>query len=101
MVIIGGIGLHKTRFGRYTYAIGSNEISARRVGINVDRKLVQIYALSGTLAGLAGKPKDELLTAMTQFKQGKKPATLMHQLAKGYSDEEIAALADHFSKQPR
>jgi ribose transport system permease protein len=54
IVIIGGIGLHKTKFGRYTYAIGSNEISARRVGIGVDRKLIQIYALSGFLAGLAG-----------------------------------------------
>lgn len=54
VVIIGGIGLHKTRFGRYTYAIGSNEISARRVGISVDRKLIQIYALSGLLAGFAG-----------------------------------------------
>jgi cytochrome c553 len=58
-------------------------------------------AAGSTLAGLAGKPKDELLTAMTQFKQGKKPATLMHQLSKGYSDEELAALADHFSKLPR
>ena len=58
-------------------------------------------AAGSTLAGLAGKPKDELLTAMTQFKQGSKPATLMHQLAKGYSDEEIAALADYFSKQSR
>ena len=58
-------------------------------------------APGSTLAGLAGKPKDELLTAMTQFKQGKKPATVMHQLAKGYSDEELAALADHFSKQAR
>ena len=46
--------LHKTRFGRYTYAIGSNETSARRVGIGVDRKLIQIYALSGFLAGFAG-----------------------------------------------
>ncbi|GAA4398349.1 ABC transporter permease [Fodinibacter luteus] len=54
VVVIGGIVLHKTRFGRYTYAIGSNEISARRVGISVDRKLVQIYALSGLLAGFAG-----------------------------------------------
>jgi len=54
VVVVGGIGLHKTRFGRYTYAIGSNEVSARRVGISVDRKLVQIYALSGLLAGLAG-----------------------------------------------
>jgi len=54
VVVIGGIGLHKTRFGRYTYAIGSNEISARRVGISVDRKLIQIYALAGLLAGFAG-----------------------------------------------
>jgi cytochrome c553 len=58
-------------------------------------------APGSTLAGLAGKPKDELLTAMSQFKQGKKPATLMHQLAKGYSDEELAALADYFATQPR
>ncbi|HZB68557.1 MAG TPA: ABC transporter permease [Ornithinibacter sp.] len=54
VVVVGGIVLHRTRFGRYTYAIGSNEVSARRVGINVDRKLIQIYALSGLLAGFAG-----------------------------------------------
>ncbi len=54
IVVIGGIMLHRTRFGLYTYAIGSNETSARRVGINVDRKLIQIYALSGFLAGIAG-----------------------------------------------
>jgi sulfide dehydrogenase cytochrome subunit len=58
-------------------------------------------APDSTLAGLAGKPRDELLTAMTQFRGGAKPATLMHQLSKGYSDEELAALADYFSKQPR
>ena len=54
-----------------------------------------------TLAGLAGKPKEELLTAMNQFKAGKKPATLMHQISKGYTDAEIEALADYFSRQPR
>ena len=51
VVIIGGIVLHKTKFGRYTYAIGSNELGARRVGIKVDRHLIMIYALSGLLAG--------------------------------------------------
>ena len=50
-VIIGGIVLHKTKFGRYTYAIGSNELGARRVGINVDRHLIMVYALSGLMAG--------------------------------------------------
>jgi len=38
---------------------------------------------------------------MAQFKEGKRQATLMHQIAKGYTDAEIAALADYFSKQPR
>ncbi len=58
-------------------------------------------APNSTLPGLAGKPSGELLTAMTQFKDGKKPATVMHQLSKGYSPEELTALAEYFSKQPR
>jgi ribose transport system permease protein len=52
VVIIGGVVLHKTKFGRYTYAIGSNEEAARRVGIKVTRHLVLVYMLSGGLAGL-------------------------------------------------
>ncbi len=51
-LVIGGILLHRTKFGRYTYAIGSNELSARRVGINVDRHLILVYGLSGLMAGL-------------------------------------------------
>lgn len=54
VVIIGGVWLHMTRFGRYTYAIGSNEEAARRVGINVNRHLIFVYALCGLMAGLAG-----------------------------------------------
>lgn len=54
VIIIGAIVLHRTRFGLHTYAIGSNEEAARRVGVKVDRKLVAIYAISGSLAGLAG-----------------------------------------------
>ena len=52
LLVVGGIVLHKTKFGRYTYAVGSNEESARRVGVKVDRHLILIYALSGTLAGV-------------------------------------------------
>jgi ribose transport system permease protein len=52
VVVLGGILLHKTRFGRYTYAIGSNEEAARRTGIKVTRHLVLVYALAGTLAGV-------------------------------------------------
>jgi ribose transport system permease protein len=52
VLIIGGILLHKTKFGLYTYAIGSNEEAARRTGIKVTRHLVFVYALAGTLAGV-------------------------------------------------
>jgi ribose transport system permease protein len=51
---IGAVTLSMTRFGRYTYAIGSNAEAARRAGINVDRHLIKVYALSGLLAGVAG-----------------------------------------------
>ena len=51
--VIAGIVLHMTRFGRHTYLIGSNPEGARRAGINVDRHLLKLYALSGLLAGFA------------------------------------------------
>jgi len=38
---------------------------------------------------------------LTQFKEGKRAATLMHQIAKGYTDAEIAAMADYFSRLAR
>lgn len=46
--------LNKTRFGRYTLAIGSNAEAARRVGINVPRHLLLVYILGGTISSLAG-----------------------------------------------
>lgn len=52
IIIIGGVILHRTKFGRYTYAIGSNEEAARRAGINVDRHLIYIYTATGALAGV-------------------------------------------------
>jgi ribose transport system permease protein len=54
IAIIAAIVLNRTRFGRYTYAIGSNAAASRRAGINVDLHLVKVYALSGLLAGVAG-----------------------------------------------
>jgi ribose transport system permease protein len=54
VVVILGLFLHKARFGRYVFAIGSNSFAARAAGINVQRNIVKIYSLSGILAGLAG-----------------------------------------------
>jgi ribose transport system permease protein len=54
VALVFGIVLAATRFGRYTYAVGSNQEGARRAGIAVDRHLIKVYALAGTLSGLAG-----------------------------------------------
>ena len=54
VAIVFGLILAYTRFGRYTYAIGSNPEAARRAGIGVNRHLIKVYALQGLLAGLGG-----------------------------------------------
>ena len=53
----------------------------------------------GEVESLAGKPKDEIVRKMQDFKSGAKPATVMHQLAKGYSDEQIQLVAGWFAAQ--
>jgi cytochrome subunit of sulfide dehydrogenase len=50
---------------------------------------------------LAGGDKDQMLKKLLDFKTGRKPATIMHQLSKGYSDEQLAAIVAHFAAQPK
>lgn len=52
--VLGWLALRSTRFGRHALAIGGSEEASRLMGLNVDRTLVLVYALSGLLAGLAG-----------------------------------------------
>ena len=54
VAVVSGIWLAKTRFGRRTYAIGSNREAARVSGIPIDRHLIKIYTLTGVFAGIAG-----------------------------------------------
>ena len=54
VVLVGVVLLHYSVFGRHTYAIGSNEEAARRVGVNVERHLLLVYVIGGVSAGLAG-----------------------------------------------
>ncbi len=52
-------------------------------------------------ASLAGMDKDYLVTQMKAFKSGARPATVMHQLAKGYSDAQIETIAAYFAAQKK
>jgi ribose/xylose/arabinose/galactoside ABC-type transport system permease subunit len=54
VVLLGVFILHFTRFGRYVYAVGGNELAAKVSGVNTERVLIGVYALAGALAGVAG-----------------------------------------------
>ena len=50
---------------------------------------------------LAGMPRQQMEAQMLAFKSGSRPATVMHQLSKGYTDAQIAQLAGYFAAQTK
>ncbi len=52
--LVFGFLLNKTIFGRDTLAIGGNQEASRLAGINVDKRLITIFALQGVMAAFAG-----------------------------------------------
>ncbi len=55
----------------------------------------------GVMETLAGYDKEKFISNMNEFRSGDKPATIMHQLVKGYTDKQIADLAAYFAAQPK
>lgn len=53
------------------------------------------------IPALAGMPREYLVTQMKAFKEGTRQATVMHQLAKGYSDTQIESIASYFAALKR
>ena len=51
------------------------------------------------MPSLAGRPREALVQTLREFRDGKRPATLMHQLSKGYTDAQIDAVAAYFALQ--
>lgn len=54
LLIVLTFVLHRTRYGRYLYAVGGNAEAARRAGINVARIRLSAFAVCGLLAGIGG-----------------------------------------------
>lgn len=52
LAVIFGVVLHKTTFGRRVFAIGSNRVTSRYSGIQVDRIRLIIYTVTGTMAAI-------------------------------------------------
>jgi len=80
-----------------------------------DAKALQVRALAATCAnchgtggravqgaavpGLAGMPAAYMVEQVKGFRSGTRPATVMHQISKGYSEAQIEQLAAYFAAQ--
>ena len=56
---------------------------------------------AGGIPAIAGRDAAELRAAMLAFRANERPATIMGRIARGYTDAEIAAVAEHFARQGR
>lgn len=54
---------------------------------------------SSGLEPLAGEDKGKLLKKLADFRSGDKPATIMHQITKGYTEEQLDLVAGYFAAQ--
>ena len=54
---------------------------------------------AGGMDSLAGESRDRIMQKLLAFKSGERPATIMHQIARGYSDEQLALIAGYFAAQ--
>lgn len=88
------------------WGIGSAHAADARLlaGQRLSANCSSCHGVGGVTVGnalppLAGQPKEVLVASMKAFKAGTRPATVMHQLAKGYSDEQIELIAEFLSVQ--
>ena len=88
-------------------AIASFQVRAQGADPNAARNLTAACAnCHGTngrstdaMPALAGLPKEYLVKQMKDFQSGARPATIMHQISKGYTGAQIEAMAAYFAAQ--
>jgi len=98
--------MKKMRFTLLAVALLCSGLSLRanaddtNLGRNLAATCITCHGKNSTGTGtLEGMAKDQLVQTMKAFKSGARPATLMQQLSKGYSEQQIELIADYFSKQ--
>jgi sulfide dehydrogenase cytochrome subunit len=53
----------------------------------------------GDMKPLAGVAAEKLLAQLADYRSGAQPATIMHQIVKGYTDEQLKLIAGYFAAQ--
>lgn len=83
--------------------VGSANAATANLGRDVASNCANCHGTDGRSRGgvpsLAGRDKRELIERVRDFREGKRPSTIMRQLAKGYTDAEIEAAAAYFGTE--
>ncbi|HLL10305.1 MAG TPA: c-type cytochrome [Rubrivivax sp.] len=102
------LALLATTFGLLLPAVAQAQAQPQAPGLIAARSLAATCAnchgtngvSRGEVASLAGAPAEATIAKMAAYKSGALSATVMHQIAKGYTDEQIQQLAAYFASQP-
>ncbi len=98
-----------TRSARAWVAIAlASALPALAQDVNLARNLAATCAnchgtngqAKGDMKPLAGLSADKIVAMVADYKSGAQPATIMHQISKGYTDEQIRLVAAYFAAQP-
>ncbi len=54
----------------------------------------------GEMKSLAGRNEEELLKLLADYRSGAQPATIMHQIVKGYTEDQLKLVIKHFAALP-
>lgn len=85
--------------------VGAGSLHAQdpNLGRNLAATCANCHGTNGHAVGeaktLAGQPAAEIVQKLMDFRSGDQPATLMHQVAPGYTDAQIKLIADFFAAQ--
>lgn len=86
---------------------------AASLGANAQVNQIQVWAAAcATCHGtnghaepgnvkLAGANKDDMTKTLLSYKAGTRPATIMHQITKGYTDEQLTQISAYFAAQKK
>ena len=84
---------------------GASHAQDANLGRNLAATCANCHGTNGQVRGdvvkpLAGVPADKIVAAFNDFKSGALPSTIMHQIARGFSDDQVKAIAAYFAAQP-
>ena len=92
--MVTALGLAGGAFAQSSAALNTRALAATCANCHgTDGRAVAGQAMPA----LAGLPKESIVAQMRAFRDGSRPATVMHQIAKGYNDAQIDAIATYFA----